>query len=138
MKKHHPSPSPHTHFIFKKLSCKSVLKASGKPPKIVPTKSHLLFCILFWLPLLCKKVHQDSKQLFILLVILWVGDLRTGLARQFSTGLSHAIAVRCWPGLQPPEGFTGLDIQDGALTQLTIDTGCWLGAQLVRAGNTYP
>lgn len=129
MEKHCPSPSlMHTSF-FKKLSCKSVLKALESLQNC-PHQIPFPLCILFWLPLLCKKAHQDSKQPFYFACDIVGWEFRTGLARQFSIGLSHAIAVRSWPGLQPPEGSTGLDIQDGALTQLTIDTGCWLGAQL--------
>ena len=71
---HHPSPSLiHTSFL-KKLSCKSVLKASGKPPKIVLIKSHLLFAFCSGYHCCVRKYTKIPNNRFILLVILWVGD----------------------------------------------------------------
>lgn len=47
-----------------------------------------------------------------------VGSL--GSARQCLLSVSHAVAVRCWLGLELSEGSTEVDVQDGTLTWLTV------------------
>lgn len=57
-----------------------------------------------------------SQQRFIMIFqdsVEWLG-----LARWFSLGVFHVVAVRCW--LQSSPGSPGLDIHDGLLTWLAV------------------
>lgn len=52
---------------------------------------------------------------------------KESLTGQFSRGVSRAVAVRCWLGLQSSGGVPGLGVQDGAPTGPAVDVG-WLQA----------
>lgn len=63
---------------------------------------------------------------------------KQGLAGKFLLEVSHAGAVRCWLSLQSSEGSTGPDVQDGTLTRLAVDVGCWLEARLGLSAGVPP
>lgn len=121
-------PPTSCRLCFKKLLCKSVLKALESLRRCLHQFPFLL-CPLFCLLLLYKKLFQTSRFQTIILFCLCIcgSEIQEAGGQAALTWSLSCSCIQMLARLQPSKSSMGLVVRDGALTWLKVCASHQLG-----------